>query len=592
RRKDAEEQRIGQIAWEKEKTAREDRLQQNEHFKAYVDEQRIKYAEKKEQKAQKLAKERMAVYQKQQEQKEQDEQRRKDAEEERIGQIAWEKEKAAREDRIQRSENFKTYVNERRVKYAEEQEKERVRREEARRNRTENEYEDDGHASYDGDEGDGAGRMHRRLNVHHPDDVETLSQNERDSEVPPSTGKEDDVKVTDSLNDVADDNSEQESKKTSRVGEPPRNKRSATQAEAVAALTIVAQPQFDSALVAALPATATETVNNATMQMFSGHHQMISNFRNGRRLGGVGLDRVDSSAVEASLSSGLKGSLQTDGVYSYASAYSKRGNASPARELPGYNNKGYGFEAGIFRVIDSELLLGVMVSAENSKLSLKGKGGSTDITSLRAGPFFSWKSDDFHIDGALTVGHHDVSAKAHDTIGDERYKGHYSMNDWAAWIGSGYDIHMDAFVSGLTITPMAEVMYIDSRSSGFGLKNDNKTRVKVQGSSRHDRIDRFGLMMDYQVPDYSNMGSYLSSVYGGFGVQTNHFADHQATMSHADGGSSVTEKRKQRDHKMQWYKLGVNSQLSDTRNLSFDLEGTRGRNSNNYGASITFEQKF
>ena len=349
----------------------------------------------------------------------------------------------------------------------------------------------------------------------------------------------------------------------------------------------VAQPVFDSALVAALPGTAVEIVNNSAAQMFSGHYQTISNLRSDHLTAGAGIERLDTKSVAQSVNGGLQESLQVGGTYSYVRSYGRIGSAQAASAHPGYANKGYGFELGAFKMIDAELMVGVAGVAENNKASLKAKNGSVDVTSLRVGPFFSWKSTNLHINGALMVGYHEVSAKGRDQISGDSYKGSFSINDWTASIGTGYDIHLDAFVPGLTLTPTAEFTYINSRTSGFELKSDHKHRVKVQGNSQHGRINRFGLMMDYQLP----AAQYLTSIHGGFGVQKNHFSDDTIAMISVTG-ASTTERRKQRDRQLQWYKLGVSSQLTGMRSLSLDMEGSRSRNSRSYSASITFEQKF
>uniref|UniRef100_UPI00248E3AED autotransporter outer membrane beta-barrel domain-containing protein n=1 Tax=Parendozoicomonas sp. Alg238-R29 TaxID=2993446 RepID=UPI00248E3AED len=449
-------------------------------------------------------------------------------------------------------------------------------------------------ASHDDDSGEGVGRLNRRRESSTDNTVEGNSGSKEGGsspspEIPPQGDSNNhyashDDDGTGSLQGQVTSGDSGRSEVTQVAGNDAKPQ---TQPQPVA--PVVNKPAFDSALVAALPATAAEASSNAAMQMFAGHHRVISDFRKGRaKSADSAIERVDAGAVEALVKGGLKDSLQPGGVYSYVRTYGHRGSAKMSSGLPGYSNSGYGFDIGAFKALDTELLVGVMFSAENNKTSPKGKGGSTDMTSLRVGPFFSWKRDNFHIDGALTAGHHDVRAKGKDKISGDSYKGNFTMNDWAAWIGTGYDIHLDELVPGLTLTPIAEFMYIDSRQSGFDLKSQHTDKVKVKGGSRHGRIDRYGLMMDYQVSD----SQYLTSIHGGVGVQMNHFADNKTTMTHVESGNSVTEKREQRDRKLQWYTLGVNSQFSDYRSLSFDLEGTRGRESHTYGASLTFEKKF
>ncbi|MCL6271001.1 autotransporter domain-containing protein, partial [Sansalvadorimonas sp. 2012CJ34-2] len=346
------------------------------------------------------------------------------------------------------------------------------------------------------------------------------------------------------------------------------------------------EPEFDREMVAAMVATPVEIRNNATMQLFSGHHQMISGFRNGSKARGAAIAREDMDEVKRSVNGGMN--LHVGGIYSYMRANGSRSNVDLSNGLPGYKGKGFGFEAGVFHVVDTELLAGLMLSGQHNHASFKKSGGSVDIDTVRLGPFMSWKRGNFHIDAALTVGHSQVSAKGHDKISGEKYKGENGITDWAGWIGTGYDIHLDNFVPGLTVTPMAEFLYIDSRISGLNLKNQDKTRVKVKGGSRHDRIDRYGLMMSYVAPGSNGDLEF----HGGAGIQHNHFASHKVNMTHADGTQSVTQNQEKTDRRLNWVSLGMSQKLGQDKKISFDLESTSGKHSRSYGASATFEYKF
>ncbi|WP_415837451.1 autotransporter domain-containing protein [Parendozoicomonas haliclonae] len=270
--------------------------------------------------------------------------------------------------------------------------------------------------------------------------------------------------------------------------------------------------------------------------------------------------------------------------------FGSRANTSQANQLPGYTMNSYGFEAGVFKVIDSEWIVGLMMSGQKGMASMKGMSASDDITSLRLGPFFSWQRDHLHIDGALTLGHHDVSARGRDRLTGEKYKGRFAVNDWSAWLGIGYDIPV---TENLTVTPMAEIMYMDARQSVFDLKSQGKERVQVKGGHRHDRAERVGILLDYHVSTlaYETL-AYDTTIRAGAGIQQNHFAPYKTAMRHVDGRSEYVERRRARESRVSWYTLGLFSRLDENRSISFDLEGTQGNKSRSYGASATFEYKF
>ncbi len=350
----------------------------------------------------------------------------------------------------------------------------------------------------------------------------------------------------------------------------------------------LAQVVYDSGMVADLAGTAIEGRNQSAVALFSGHHRMMQGFRNGYGVGiRSSLQRVDAGAVEEEVKQGLgsASALEIGAAYNYMRIYGGRGTAKAGKGLSGFSQNSFGFEAGLFRVVNTELMVGLMLGAESAKTSLKGSSGSTERTSVRIGPFVSWQRGNFHIDGALTVGRHDMRAKGRDTVSNTVMKGNYSMNEWAASLNVGYDIHFDD-VPGLTLTPMAEFLYMDTRTPGYSLKSGSGEHVKVKGGSRHDRIDRFGMMLNYQVPGAN------TEVYGGAGIQRNHFGSNSTTMAHSNDGVSVTERRKQRDRSLQWYTLGVTSQLDEARSLSLSLEGTHGSNSSSYGLSASYTYRF
>ncbi len=347
------------------------------------------------------------------------------------------------------------------------------------------------------------------------------------------------------------------------------------------------EPVFDSQLVAALPATAVEVRNSTATQIFSGHHQAISDFRKGKKPGkNRTLQQVGEKQARYTENGGL--SLEVSGNYSYLRALGSRSDVNLADGLPGFRSRGFGFEAGLFHVFDTKLLAGMMMAGEHSKASLKGKSGSVDLDSLRLGPFFSWKPGNWYIDGALTVGQHDMKAKGRDSITDDKYKGNFGMSEWAGWLGTGYDIHLDKYVPNLTVTPMAEFLYLDTRLSNLGLNNQNSQKIKVKGGSHHDRIDRYGVLSSYVVPGSGGN----TEIHGGVGIQNNHTASHKVHMRHADASRNTREKRGKTDGRTKWFAVGVNQKLDASKNISFDLNSSRGNNSRSNGASATFEYKF
>ncbi len=368
--------------------------------------------------------------------------------------------------------------------------------------------------------------------------------------------------------------SSREQAQENKVNEPSLVEQPVTQP------AVIVPPSYDTTLVAALPSTASEAIASQTSQLFFGHHRLISQARHGQNSTNTVVQKLNGS--ESDYMSGV----DTDGLYSYLRLFAGRQRMQASGDgLAGYRVHGYGFETGVFKVIDSEWLVGVMMSGWKGHLSLKNIGASEQLNGVRIGPFFSWQRGALHIDGALTAGYHAVDVKGHDSVNGTDYHGDFNQRDISAWLGIGYDI---ALTPSLTLTPMAETLMMVGNQSNFTLKGRDGNRIHVKNGTRQDRIDRLGLTLHYQVPALQ----YATAIRAGAGVQHNHFAPYKVAMQANSDNTLRTERQQARERKSNWYSLGIQTQLSEVRSLSFDIDGSKGSKSSAIQGSVTFEHKF
>ena len=321
---------------------------------------------------------------------------------------------------------------------------------------------------------------------------------------------------------------------------------------------------------------ATADVRNATTsRLFAGHHQIISDFRRQIRADKAACVSTPQTAV---VQPSDKESFDTARRYSYIRGYGSRSHVKSDSNRVGYNDTGFDFEAGLIFKLDPDRLLGVFLSGQEHKTDLHDRAGDFTTDGLRLGSFFSRQYEQFHIDGAVSLGFHDVTARSKESSSTTPYRGHLRSDDWTAWLGTGYDFSL----AQLTLTPMAEYLYIDTAESEAHLNRADGSRIGTERKRRYDEISRLGLKGSYALAGPSN-----TVLRAGAGWQHTSVEDAylRPVGSYSEKGISVPQ-NKGWDR---WASVGVSSQPTASSVVSFDVEQHQ---KGSVAASASYQHRF
>ena len=122
----------------------------------------------------------------------------------------------------------------------------------------------------------------------------------------------------------------------------------------------------------------------------------MNSFSTGRSLVGVSEleDLSDHSRVASvtPVSSVRRSMLHSGHWYSYGQMYGEKQNQGSVDHLSGFNGSGYGLEVGVFRQMNPELSLGVLMGYQRLDSTFKDGIGSLKDNHYRLGPFLSWSN--------------------------------------------------------------------------------------------------------------------------------------------------------------------------------------------------------
>ncbi|WP_461535967.1 autotransporter outer membrane beta-barrel domain-containing protein [Spongorhabdus nitratireducens] len=268
--------------------------------------------------------------------------------------------------------------------------------------------------------------------------------------------------------------------------------------------------------------------------------------------------------------------------HTFFNGYGISAKEDDEKSLPGYDLGGFGVDLGIYNSLNESWALGVMIGGQKQDADLHHHKGHVEVDTLRVGPFASWKSGSIHADMAVTYAHNDVSAKQNYSyaIG----KASYDYQEVNLYVGTGYDISLDEYTSGLMMTPEASFLYVFSDYDKFNEKTSSSTlnvrNRQVSPESRGDWSSRLGVSMNYNGLQFE----WPTEVFIGAGWQHNHFDDQKIKC---DNGGVLKDHY---DENEAYYRLGINSMLNNCLSLEVGYQGTHGSNmtSHTFNAGLNY----
>ena len=270
--------------------------------------------------------------------------------------------------------------------------------------------------------------------------------------------------------------------------------------------------------------------------------------------------------------------------HSFVQVHGVKGDRSEVNGLPGGSISGQGMTAGAFYQLNPEMVTGVMLSTTKSSISYTGRLGSSSVESVRVGPFMSWTHNDLHVDAALTLAHNSYNLKRQDVVGNQ-LKSNASGTEMAAYFGIGYDLHLDNWAQGLTVTPMAELLYVRAPHGGYHEEGVSGHAMRVNASSSRQLIGRIGFEAGYLLPDLENPMEIKARL----GMQ-HQSMDGQSvgySLNGADGSLNLPAF----SENSTFVGLGIQRKLGNNSHINLNYNGTQSSNGLSHGLQFNFEKK-
>ncbi|OED40575.1 hypothetical protein ACH42_15910 [Endozoicomonas sp. (ex Bugula neritina AB1)] len=326
-----------------------------------------------------------------------------------------------------------------------------------------------------------------------------------------------------------------------------------------------------------------------SISAMSKHSAIMSGIRTGSLVAGMTeLQEVSPDEMTASIGAPHRSAqINAGNIYSYGQIYGLKLNQGSENDFTGFDSHGYGLELGAFRQMNSEWSLGFLMGFQNMNSSFKENGGSMKANSYRFGPFASWNSEQWHLNTALTYGWSDLEGKRQDLLTGDKITSNPRVKEWNAYASLGYDIPLDHLAIGLTMTPNAELLYINSTQDAFKEKGQGDNLLQVESLNRQDWIARTGIQFSYMIPDYERP----QELRAGIGYQKS-FMDTPDIHAGYSAGSMQQLKNGAYGNSSVYYNLGYSLMLKNDQSILFDYLGSTGNSSQSHALSVTYEMKF
>ncbi len=248
--------------------------------------------------------------------------------------------------------------------------------------------------------------------------------------------------------------------------------------------------------------------------------------------------------------------------------------------------KGFGLNIGFFREINDSLMVGIMAGLQNINLNIYNNKGAGKIDRLFIGPFISWYKDNWHIDSALTfiTNNYTINWKNGLQSSTSEFKG----TDWNLFLGAGYDIHLDNWTPGLTLTPNVGLLFIDNQYGKHKEQGNKKPPVFLGSRNRRQLIARAGLEMTYLLPDFEKP-TEITALFGIQKHQMNHQKSHYNLPGSTIQDIDTTPGRKDMGF---YYGFRLTRLTGNNGSIRLDYSTTNTHHGKSDSLIITFEKKF
>ncbi|WP_062260795.1 autotransporter outer membrane beta-barrel domain-containing protein [Endozoicomonas arenosclerae] len=328
----------------------------------------------------------------------------------------------------------------------------------------------------------------------------------------------------------------------------------------------------------------------ALFNQLSDLRQILDFYRTGQAFlhNNASLDRSTLKGGERTTTEKLQ-NYENSQWHSFVQTYGSKSHYSSLPGLEGMNANSYGLNAGVFSQISENSIVGLMFGTRRTSAGFQQKLGSGSVESIHFGPFLSWQRDQWQFDGALTFATKQYSSKRKDSDGN-RLRAHRSGFEWNAYGALGYDIDMNDWLNGLSITPIVEFLYHHSESGSFREKGLSDEALAVRGQSFDQWILRLG--SDFILLNEVGEKPSALKLSVGYQQQTVLSGKSKYTVNgFAQQGPSEFLAQEINDTGL-YLSLGYNARMSERSSLSMNYTVIRSSRSTSDGLQLSYSRSF
>jgi outer membrane autotransporter protein len=162
-------------------------------------------------------------------------------------------------------------------------------------------------------------------------------------------------------------------------------------------------------------------------------------------------------------------------------------------KMTGFRAKAVGAQFGFDKSFGPNLLMGIGGGYSHSFINFKESRGEGDVDSFRVGPYASYFKDNLFIDTSVSFGYHENENKRNIKFGtiNRTAKSDYHAYDLSAYIGGGYDFH----VNDWTVTPTTSFQYIRYHSESFKETGAGAANLDLDAATSHSLRGKLGVTL-------------------------------------------------------------------------------------------------
>ena len=245
----------------------------------------------------------------------------------------------------------------------------------------------------------------------------------------------------------------------------------------------------------------------------------------------------------------------------------------PMNDISGFKSSGYGFNGALLCPLSEQWLIGVYGGWQKLNGDLRHTSGSVETGSWKLGPTVALNAGSIHAEGLLTYSWNKVDSKV------KGYSGEYKNTQWDSYLRGGYDLNLESFAPGLSLTPDMQMLYSSQERDSFNWAFNSK----MNGASSKGWTTRLGGTLGYDRLQFKQPLELKLAA----GWQYNQFKTEGLSTPAND-----YKNNSQYDRHGMYYSAGVDTRINETVNLNLNYSGLWSSNALGHYLQAGVEYRF